>query len=472
MNQQNNDIEKRLADAVDAITPDVLPKILLTLNKGENPTMTNQMNENNENQSNIIEFNEPAARKKAKNPWMKRISGIAAALLLSVGAYSGYANLTPEAVIGFDVNPSIELSVNRNERVLKATALNEDAEIILSDMDLKNVDLDVAVNALIGSMVKNGYISEVKNSILISVDSQNQEKGEKLQQKLTKEVDSLLQGYSLEGAVLSQILTEDTRIIELANTHHISFGKAALIDTITKADDTKTFESLAKLSINDLNLLIGGKNSGMKGIACSGVASASGYIGKDKAKSIAATHAGVLLSELTFVKVKMDCDDGRMVYDLEGYSSKANCEYEFEIDATSGTVLEYDRDTDFFSESKHTQYKNQQHGMYDNDLDDYYDDLDDYYDDIDDYYDNDDDDDDNYNNNQSSTLIGKSVAQTAAFNHAGVSAGNVYDLDTDLDNDDGRSIYEIDFKSGTMEYEYDVDAVTGAVISWHSEIDD
>ena len=65
-----------------------------------------------------------------------------------------------------DVNPSIELRINNAEKVIAAEALNEDAEIILEDMKLRGVDVDVATNALIGSMVKNGYLSELSNSIL------------------------------------------------------------------------------------------------------------------------------------------------------------------------------------------------------------------------------------------------------------------------------------------------------------------
>ena len=80
-------------------------------------------------------------------------------------------------MIGIDVNPSIELSVNRNEKVLQANPLNEDAETILDDMNLKNVDLDIAVNALIGSMVRNGYLDELDNAILVTVSNENEKKG-------------------------------------------------------------------------------------------------------------------------------------------------------------------------------------------------------------------------------------------------------------------------------------------------------
>ena len=93
-----------------------------------------------------------------------------------------YQNHRVDSVIGIDVNPSIELSVNRNEKVLQANPLNEDAETILDDMNLKNVDLDIAVNALIGSMVRNGYLDELDNAILVTVSNENEKKASSLRQ--------------------------------------------------------------------------------------------------------------------------------------------------------------------------------------------------------------------------------------------------------------------------------------------------
>ena len=64
--------------------------------------------------------------------------------------------------IGIDVNPSITVTVNKKEKVLDVTANNDDARIILEGMDLAGSDINVAINALIGSMDKNGYICGVK----------------------------------------------------------------------------------------------------------------------------------------------------------------------------------------------------------------------------------------------------------------------------------------------------------------------
>jgi len=70
----------------------------------------------------------------------------------------------------------------------------------------------------------------------------------------------------------------------------------------------------------------------------------STYIGIDKAKAIAVNHAGLSMSGVTFSKAKLDTDDGNTIYDIEFY--KDGIEYEYEIDASSGKILEYDAEHD------------------------------------------------------------------------------------------------------------------------------
>ena len=69
-----------------------------------------------------------------------------------------------------------------------------------------------------------------------------------------------------------------------------------------------------------------------------------GFIGVDRAKSIALGHAGVSASSVSFSKVKLDDDDGRGVDEIEFYVG--NTEYDYKIDAYSGDIIEYDIDRD------------------------------------------------------------------------------------------------------------------------------
>lgn len=62
-------------------------------------------------------------------------------------------------------------------------------------------------------------------------------------------------------------------------------------------------------------------------------------------------------------------------------------------------------------------------------------------------------------------------AKEIALNHAGVKAADAVFLLAGLDWDDGQVCYEVEFYSGSTEYDYDIDAVTGAILSFDHELD-
>lgn len=61
-------------------------------------------------------------------------------------------------------------------------------------------------------------------------------------------------------------------------------------------------------------------------------------------------------------------------------------------------------------------------------------------------------------------LIGEEAAKNAAFAHAGIAAADAGAVRCELDWEDGRQIYEIEFWAGSTEYDYEIDASTGAVL--------
>ena len=68
--------------------------------------------------------------------------------------------------------------------------------------------------------------------------------------------------------------------------------------------------------------------------------------------------------------------------------------------------------------------------------------------------------------------IGYAKAKSIALNHAGVSESKAYDMDIELDDEDGMLVYEVEFKSGGMEYSYEINAASGAILKHETEIDD
>ena len=384
------------------------------------------------------------------------VAAAVAVLALLVGGGFGLVRYREanavDAVVALDVNPSIELRVNRGERVISAAALNADAEVVLGDMDLKGADLDVAVNALIGSMVRAGYLDDLANSILISVQG-DEERSWELEQRLSRTVSTLLSGSgTVQPSVLTQTVTEDASLQAMAETYGISLGRAQLINSILEKDPTKTFDDLAALTVNELNLLAESKQAATKDLTVTGAASEKAYVGQEKAEDIALQHAGVARAAAVGLHTQMDWEKGALVYSVEFRTD--GVEYEYDVNALTGAIVDVEQETD-------------------------HDDNDDY-----DYNDHDDDDDhDDHDDHDGrdgresgdadrSAYIGTQRAGSAALSHAGLSASQVSGLKAELEREDGRMIYEVEFHVGQTEYDYEIDALTGAVIKSHSEIDD
>ncbi|MCH5279339.1 MAG: PepSY domain-containing protein [Christensenellaceae bacterium] len=370
--------------------------------------------------------------KKKSNKTIFRIIAAAAAFIFIATALVGLMthrnNRAVAAVVSLDVNPGIEVGVNRNESVLYVTPLNEDARIVIGDMNLEGSSLDVAINALIGSMLKNGYINELANSILISVDGADTVENAALQDKLSHEINALLQANALNGAVLSQVVNGDDELKALAESYGITLGKAQLIRLITMNDSRYTFEGLVPLTINQLNLLCESTHMDINDVDFVGHASDAAYIGVDAAKRIVLDHAGISMSDVTHLECELDCDNGRMVYDVE--IKAGGKEYDYKIDAENGSVLNYGSEIDDDLTPNPSQRPDP------------------------------------------SQYIGEDAAKRIALNHASLKESDVTRLRVKLDEDDDRVIYEVKFHANGYEYDYEIDAANGKIVDYDKEWDD
>ena len=72
----------------------------------------------------------------------------------------------------------------------------------------------------------------------------------------------------------------------------------------------------------------------------------------------------------------------------------------------------------------------------------------------------------------SNNYIGEDAAKEIALTHAGVAAADCTELKVELDTDDAVVHYDVDFKAGGMEYDYDIDSTTGDILQSNSEVDD
>ncbi len=412
----NKEIEKRIHDAVCSAAPDKLDDIMKACGIENREEMSADRN---------LVYIKP----KKKRPLYKAIGSVAAAVVICVAGMLIFGNggaSDAAAIIGLDVNPSIQISVDDKGKVIEASAVNKDGEQILDGMTLAGTDMKVAANAIVGSMLQQGFLNDISNSILVSVQAKDSAKGTSLQEELSASLNQYLGSYALSAAVMGQYIADDSEIAAFASENGISEGKAYLIKTLMASDSRLTEAGLLKLSTQELILLASEKNSDKTPSVAYGEVNKSQYIGKDKALETALAKAGLDKSQISDYSVEFECDDGVITYDVEFYSGST--EYEFEIDATTGSIIEYETDGDGYESNSSKGGKDAGNSQY----------------------------------------IGRSKAKETALAKAGLSASQIRDYEIELD--DGE--YEIDFKYQNMEYEVDIDAVTGKILKFNKEYDD
>lgn len=233
-----NQIEQHLKSAVDTLTPNVLDRIdLSTPQDVVDPVVLRSHSDN------MIVLQRR----------MRRFVIAAAACLCLVLTGGGtyhyqYLNRQIDSVIGIDVNPSVELSINRKNRVLSATALNADAREIMSDMNLEGVELNVAVNAVIGSMVTHGYLDDLENAILVTVSNDSIKKASELRTSVVGDIEKTLEENQVQAVVYDQQVIELDEMKALAETYDISYGKAYFLKELIEQNQELTMDDMAELS--------------------------------------------------------------------------------------------------------------------------------------------------------------------------------------------------------------------------------
>lgn len=180
-----------------------------------------------------------------------------------------------------------------------------------------------------------------------------------------------------------------------------------------------------------LLLLAAGAFSVMQAGASSN-ASDTSDISMQQATEVALQDAGFSSSEVESLSGNLDSDDEVRHYDVSFVSQ--GMEYDYEIKASDGTILEKDREAvETHSSSQNVSLPAESSTMTDSDF------------------------------------ISIDEAKSIALQVSGVDASNAVFTEAELNVDDGVHIYEIEFIGGDMEYSFEINAMTGSVAEWEKE---
>lgn len=172
------------------------------------------------------------------------------------------------------------------------------------------------------------------------------------------------------------------------------------------------------------------------GVPASSQSAGQGQITLEEAKSIALRYAGFSANQVTFTKTELDYENGFRVYEIEFYSGSDK--YEYEVDAASGNIVKSKKESYYVQQGQPS--SQQGSGSY------------------------------------ISAERAKEIGLDFIVKTYGISRDSVYGNKSKLDSFDddyGRAVYELKFYTNPhhMEYEVDIDAVTGSILKCKADYD-
>ena len=154
-------------------------------------------------------------------------------------------------------------------------------------------------------------------------------------------------------------------------------------------------------------------------------------VSRARAKEIALQDAGVDEKDATFTKFENGDEDGIAVYEIE--FEDADAEYDYDVAKAGGKILNASRKVKVPACVAAEEKANAETGT---------------------------------------GKTGREAAIDAALGHAGFNADQVSGLRCEKDYDDGREIYDVEFRHGGYEYTYDIDAHSYRIVEWDKDYDD
>lgn len=167
--------------------------------------------------------------------------------IISLGSYSLFFKSV--SYISIDVNPSIELSLNRLNRVVKVKAYNSDGEKIAESADIDNMECGEAIKKILGEEKVKGYL---ENEPIVSVAVYSEDK--KAEESLYSKVETVLkiavpEQYESGDA---EVISVDESVLNSAHEHGMTAGRYCEYSKIKETDPEFTAEECNNSSMRQL----------------------------------------------------------------------------------------------------------------------------------------------------------------------------------------------------------------------------
>ena len=171
---------------------------------------------------------------------------------ISIFGFLYYKTNQVATILTMDINPSISISLNYKNKVLKVEGLNKDGKELLKDNKLNGNTLENAIEDITKKVIDKGYITENDNYILINVY------GSSIEDKVITLINKQFKENNTKCNIIIQETNEEST--KNAEKYGISESKASYIEDVIKEHNNMTFEDLKDKTINEIMEIIKDKD--------------------------------------------------------------------------------------------------------------------------------------------------------------------------------------------------------------------
>ncbi len=179
-------------------------------------------------------------RRPFASPLVRLASCAACLVLLLLGG--GYLYLTPTAFISIDVNPSLELGINRFDRVVTVEGYNPEGEAIAASLDIRFLNYQDALEQILADPELGAYLAE-NEEMNLTVASSNTTQGSEILQNMEDCVSGHENVHCHQG---------NSETMEEAHSAGLSFGKYQAYLILRELDPSVTLEEVQGLSMREI----------------------------------------------------------------------------------------------------------------------------------------------------------------------------------------------------------------------------
>ena len=176
-----------------------------------------------------------------------RLATVCAALAVFLGI-GGFAFLgTPVAYVSIDVNPSLELELNRLDRVIAVRAFNEDGERIAAGISVKGMRCEDALEKILDSREMQPYLTQ-DAALTFTVATESEPKEAQLLSDIARS-----RGCTEHGGVS---VRADMSLVGEAHENGLSFGKYQVYRLLLQYEPTVTVQDCHEMSMSQMHGMI------------------------------------------------------------------------------------------------------------------------------------------------------------------------------------------------------------------------